>query len=134
MREIKFRAWDKENRKMLIFEDGRGLALTFYSDGSRLLTQDLGEDIINDFEVMQYTGLKDRNSVEIFEGDIVKMVHGEKIFQVKYRQAGFIFWNDKPDLLHPNHTIASNCYIIGNIWENPDLITNSKHYEQISNR
>lgn len=69
MREIKFRVWDNENKEMLELEElnyeyGQpAIRTTMYSDY-------FGTD---DMVLMQYTGLKDKNGVEIYEGDILKI-------------------------------------------------------------
>ncbi len=60
-REIKFRAWDKWNNKMIQPHDG---------DFIRWHSMSNWRDCL---DVMQYTGLKDKNDNEIYEGDIIKI-------------------------------------------------------------
>lgn len=105
MREIKFRAWD-----------GKEMRRVFYlaADGIRKKPE---------WEVMQYTGLKDKNGEEIYEGDIVldegwtPSMNKKEI--VKFEEGGMYPFA----IAGWECTISSEeCEVIGNIYENPKLI------------
>lgn len=118
----KFRAWDKNNKKMLGWKELD-------------LTKELGEDEITIFEptgqfaqpmyfyeAMQSTGLKDINGTEIYEGDIIKNSYDE-IYTVKWFDAAFYLeekYNGGFDY-HELH-LEDNKKVIGNIYENPELL------------
>lgn len=120
MREIKFRAWELSmknktivNNKMIPWEE----LLKFYNLKNILDDNELR----NEFVLMQYTGLKDKNCKEIYEGDIVKYQSiydeqgvfriGEVIFDLgMFTVKGVIKW------------LGTDCEIIGDIYENPELL------------
>lgn len=122
MREIKFRAWDKVNKKMQY----SGIVWGEY-DFPVLSGFNYGDDINNLSNLMQYTGLKDKNGKEIYEGDIIQWINyttndGMKnITVIEYddKDASFYIgnWYDRyfPDT-------SKEALIIGNIYENPALL------------
>jgi len=122
MKPIKFRAWDKENKKMFKVQN-----LDFGSKGTYLgavdetLTFRVPEDII----VMQYTGLKDKHKKEIYEGDILQRWNNvQKIWENKiivYSIEDFYF-----DESHEFNLWGGNeeYQIRGNIYKNPELLEN----------
>jgi len=127
MREIKFRAWHKGQLKMYLVKK---LELVDKRDDQILLATDtkIGYIIANlrQCELMQYTGLKDRNGVEIYERDIVNTKCCGEWHKaiVEYRNGSFYV-----DGEHwvKNHIIGDfitedEIEVIGNIYENPELL------------
>lgn len=78
---------------------------------------------VNKETVGQYTGLKDKNRVKIYEGDIVKDIENNKIGEIKYidKMTGFFL------VSHNGKCISSiiDVEIIGNIYDNPELLKES---------
>lgn len=126
-REIKFRAWLKEERKMVNVE-------TLFIGINRLCfgnseTEDLFFRDFEEVELMQYTGLKDKNGKEVYEGDIVKIIelegYGEYCDQVKY--TGKIEYCVSEFRIQPLNLKLSDesiveIEVIGNIYENKNLL------------
>lgn len=122
-REIKFRAWDKENKKMkynitgIEYGNGDGNINGIFIDG------DIYE--IEKIELMQYTGLHDKNGKEIYEGDIVKKTGSKEIDigKVIYEYDGFIVDVMNMDRFYGRvYLVEIFTEVIGNIYDNPELL------------
>jgi hypothetical protein len=110
MRTIKFRAWDKNNLRMLEHEQLLKSSPYYQSPFTR-----------DDIELMQFTGLLDKNGREIYEGDIIKhpvCELGRVIFFQPY--AGFFV--EARGLLY-NLNTSGDYEVIGNQFENPELLS-----------
>ncbi len=120
MREIEFRAWDGElmyNVDTITFPLG-GVEWYGTGVGHGYSEANPKYDWKVDSVLMQYTGLKDKNGVKIFEGDIIKRF-GVTIL-VK-----FDIHNDDYDSYYGynNYPDDACCEVIGNIYQNPELLS-----------
>ncbi|WDD89088.1 YopX family protein [Fusobacterium nucleatum] len=124
MREIKFRAWHKEKKIM-----GEVLGIDILHKEIFFSNEDVDcyeHTDFKDIELMEYTGLKDKNEKEIYEGDIVKLRANHGIGVIKYSDewGAFVVEYIKP---RPLVVLGMNYYkedieILGNIYENSELI------------
>jgi len=120
MREIKFRAWDKEGDygmiKVFSIDWKHSGELNFFSGGKRIY-----RDGMENYILMQYTGLKDAKNREIYEGDIV-VINKNKNLKGRYK----VFWSTSGWSPFKNKITCCrgnpNCEIIGNIYNNPKLL------------
>lgn len=119
---LRFRAWDKETKTM------NGMAEIYRNRNQEIELRPRDEDII----LMQSTGLHDKNGKEIFEGDIIK--NGEAVVDVKnHPTLGFYttpngverFFGDNTSIRDFNNDVedfSDVTEIIGNVYENPELL------------
>ena len=133
MKELKFRAWDKTNKEMLKVD-----VIDFYFKEIRVLPYD-GNNFSMKFkhvEIMQSTGYHDKNGVEIFEGDIINsgyLFKGspfEEEDEYEEEKGVVTFFNCGFNIEFKNHInlfidiilSCENLEVIGNIYENPELL------------
>lgn len=127
MRDIKFRVWDNERNAMF---NSKSVDIDFF-EGKIEITSDtirydeVYTDEIKDFELMQYTGVKDKNGREIYEGDIVEYKNEYHVIEwddCKFMAKGFYCSSqDTPDDFFSEFAYT-NCKVIGNIYENSELL------------
>ncbi|MFQ9342348.1 MAG: YopX family protein [Enterococcus gallinarum] len=134
----KFRAWDKRENTM------RDVAVLHFTKGGKVNSIeywntpfDLKSYHVRNLVLMQSTGLKDKNGVEIFEADVVKVSDGsneeDSYFSVvkNYADEGYpAFDIEAPSSWHYESNVLSTIMggdyetieVIGNIYENPELL------------
>jgi uncharacterized phage protein (TIGR01671 family) len=127
MREIKFRAWCSTHEENEMIYDYCFLN----KDDNHFWAEDLTNDrpdVDETLDVMQYTGVKDKNGKEIYEGDLFRWE--DRIFPVKYFEKigafGFAFIADDGVEDFYNLSISDLSEVIGNIHENPELLEKLK--------
>jgi len=115
MKEFKFRAFTEKTNKMDYFD--------LFNGAGEWLCKDLYPDTAPD-EIMQYTGLLDKNGVEIYEGDIVKEEgYSGLTFEVKWNPDSAGYYMPKEyDEEYSYPLSESELEIIGNVYENKELL------------
>jgi len=123
-REIKFRAWSKVANKIATVN-------AILTDSVLLETADgkSGSSDLSNVILMQYTGLKDKNGAEIWEGDVVVIdnfndgdAHEVKFGEYQTSEEHMLCWFYESRSALGLLSIANPCEVIGNIYENPELI------------
>lgn len=126
----KFRAWDKNDevmrgwKELILTKDKNDMFYMIgYEENEALTSFD------HEQELMQATGLQDKNGKTYYEGDLVKW--DDEIFQVKFDKYQFVlegFYEPRQDV--PYDFFSEGAYkdaeIVGNIYENPNLLEGEK--------
>ena len=130
--DIKFRAWLKEEKKMVNVEtiDFTDKSMQYLEKNEIIDAYLLRRMIFDDVELMQYTGQKDKNSKEIYEGDILKYNFPydgrlKHVSPVKFleTEASFGLKDIYGNEIQLYRITANNYFeVIGNIYENPELL------------
>ena len=124
MREIKFRAWNPENKSMVEFDNEKAANDIYIA--KHLLTlmankHELGENLL-----MQFTGLQDKNGIDIYEGDIIEW--NSCGWKVRYMtdseltSAGFYCESANGQTFYCFSKTMKPAVVIGNIHSNPELL------------
>lgn len=132
MREIKFRAWDKKGNQMINYISSINFKNQNFIDIVSEYDLDVhnGENLghygrhTSEIEIMQFTGLKDKTGRDIYEGDIVNFGEGVNL-PIEWAWNSYNFHNNS-DWDITNHDPEKEFQIIGNIYENPELIKSNE--------
>lgn len=110
-REIEFRVWLKQQKQM-----------RYDIQLSKYFNEFIG--FSNDYELMQYTGLKDKNGTKIFEGDVVKFK--DKLYKVEFYQFtckfALVLITGNGDAVLNRPRANFDLEVVGNIYENKELL------------
>src|SRR5699024_9184589 len=138
MREIKFRGWERELQTMVYDTELGGWIFEYNGNPVRAVNQMINEEDYF-YDLMQYTGLKDKNGEEIYEGDVLKWDGGRtgisklpsdyiiEVLKSKHLDIeleehtnSYMFNYDTSGYTFPG--FLEEAEITGNIYENPELL------------
>ena len=119
-RQIKFRAWEKNLKEMIPVGE-----IDF---NSLMINQSTTWRFIDEVELMQYTGLFDKNGTEIYEGDLVSDLLNGSLGEVIFDEGCYLVdWEDELTTITLHQNIREfDVVVVGNIYENPELLERSQ--------
>lgn len=124
MREIKFRAWEPKSKTLTKAFDLEWLKFNTHVPDDFTKEANFDDDLI----FQQFTGLKDKNGTEIYEGDVYCLVEDSVVENiggyVRTEPEGRLIEVKIPEFYHLTHYEfeAGEGEVIGNIYENPELL------------
>lgn len=140
MRQLKFRIWDLQSKRFVNNDCGTHCCSNWMIDAFTGELCDMVQSIGHEgftrsddsgylegskyhkkkYVIQQFTGLKDRNGQEIYEGDVVRFVTNTEEHIAK------VFYSELEGVMYPTHegrcVLEDNAVVIGNIFENPEIL------------
>ena len=117
IRDIKFRAWDINELKMIDAD-------SFYFSDEFEPFVDSVRSAQKQFEIMQFIDLKDKNGIEVYEGDIIKSGYTDYLYVICFegRYVGNAISTPQTHISDVSKITMNYYDVVGNIYENPELL------------